>query len=183
VRGNVPRGIVLHTTRGNLTATLSEFQRPQNTSAHYVIDRDGQVYQLVPEQLGAFHASCAGNRNVCIKSCPLCEDASGAFEEPYLQSVGIELVNAGHISDPSTFTGLIYEDYMISFGYRYWEDFPDEQLQSLKLIVGDIRARWGIPLDLVVGHYRINDKTDPGPALNISWPRYGNPPRPPIFVN
>jgi peptidoglycan/xylan/chitin deacetylase (PgdA/CDA1 family) len=180
--GNMPRGIVLHSTRGTLTATLSEFQRPANTSVHYVIDRDGQVYQVVPETLGAYHASCGGKRSVCLPDCPLCEGPDGAFREPYLQSVGIELVNDGQISNPATYAGLIYEDYLMSFGYRYWEDFPEAQLRSLIVLVQDIRARWGIPLSLVVGHYRINSKTDPGPALNISWYRTGNPPRPPIFT-
>jgi peptidoglycan/xylan/chitin deacetylase (PgdA/CDA1 family) len=180
--GNVPRGIVLHITRGTLTASISEFQRPQSTSAHYIIDRDGQIYQLVPESLGAYHASCGGIRSVCIPTCPLCEDAQGAFREPYLQSIGIELVNDGQLPDPETYGGLIYEDYLMAFGYRYWEDFPEQQLQALRLLVNDIRARYGIPLDLVVGHYRINSKTDPGPALNISWTRSGNPPRPPIFT-
>jgi peptidoglycan/xylan/chitin deacetylase (PgdA/CDA1 family) len=180
-RGNVPRGVVLHATRGPLSGTLNEFQRPQNTSAHYVIDRNGQVYQLVPETLGAYHVSCGGSRSVCLPTCPLCEGPDGSFLEPYLQSIGIELVNDGQLVHPETYTGLIYEDYLMSFGYRYWEDFPEAQLQALVVLVNDIRARWGIPLDLVVGHYRINYKTDPGPALNISWYRSGNPPRAPIF--
>jgi peptidoglycan/xylan/chitin deacetylase (PgdA/CDA1 family) len=180
-RENTPRGIVLHITRGTLTATISEFQRPESTSAHYVIDRNGQIYQLAPEGVGAYHASCGGIRSVCIPTCPLCDDAAGAFCEPYLQTIGIELVNDGQLTDPETYGGLIYEDYLMAFGYRYWEDFPEAQLQALILLVNDIRARYGIPLDLVVGHYRINYKTDPGPALNISWYRSGNPPRPPIF--
>ncbi len=180
-KGNIPRGIVLHATRGTLQATLSEFQRPLNTSAHYIIDRNGQIYQMVPESLGAFHASCAGSRSVCVPSCPLCERLDGTFLEPYLQSVGIELVNDGQLIHPETYTGLIYEDYLMAFGYRFWEDFPEAQLKALVLLVNDIRARRGIPLDLVVGHYRINYKTDPGPALNISWYRVGNPARAPIF--
>jgi peptidoglycan/xylan/chitin deacetylase (PgdA/CDA1 family) len=182
MQGNVPRGIVLHSTRGTLAATLNEFQRPANTSVHYVIDRDGQVYQVVPETLGAYHASCGGKRSVCLPDCPLCEGPDGAFREPYLQSVGIELVNDGQLSNPASYGGLIYEDYLMSFGYRYWEDFPEAQLRSLIVLVTDIRARWGISLPLVVGQYRINSKTDPGPALNISWYRTGNPPRPPIFT-
>ncbi|HEY5118410.1 MAG TPA: N-acetylmuramoyl-L-alanine amidase, partial [Anaerolineales bacterium] len=117
-----------------------------------------------------------------IPSCPLCERPDGAFLQPYLQSVGIELVNDGQLVDTTAYKGLIYEDYLTSFGYRYWEDYPDAQIQALVLLVNDIRARWGIPLDLVVGHYRINYKTDPGPALNISWYRTGNPPSAPIFT-
>ncbi|MGB7539195.1 MAG: polysaccharide deacetylase family protein [Anaerolineales bacterium] len=181
MRGNIPRGIVLHATRGTLQATLNEFQRPLNTSVHYVIDRNGQIYQMVPESLGAFHASCGGNRSVCLPSCPLCERPDGTFLEPYLQSIGIELVNDGQLGHPETYAGPVYEDYLMAFGYRYWEDFPPAQLQALILLVKDIRARYGIPLDLVVGHYRINNKTDPGPALNISWYRVGNPARAPIF--
>jgi N-acetyl-anhydromuramyl-L-alanine amidase AmpD len=180
--GNVPRGIVLHATRGTLVATIGEFQQPNATSAHYIIDRDGQIYQMVPEGLAAFHASCGGSRSVCVPSCPLCEGLDGKFLEPYLQSIGIELVNDGQLGDTTAYKGLIYEDYLMSFGYRYWEDYPDAQLQALVLLVNDIRARWGISLDLVVGHYRINYKTDPGPALNISWYRTGNPPRAPIFT-
>jgi peptidoglycan/xylan/chitin deacetylase (PgdA/CDA1 family)/N-acetyl-anhydromuramyl-L-alanine amidase AmpD len=182
IAGNVPRGIVLHATRGTLVATIGEFQQPNATSAHYIIDRDGQIYQMVPEGLGAFHASCGDSRSGCIPSCPLCERPDGTFLQPYLQSVGIELVNDGQLNDPTSYKGLVYEDYLMSFGYRYWEDYPDAQLQTLVLLVNDIRARWGIPLDLVVGHYRINYKTDPGPALNISWYRSGNPPRAPIFT-
>jgi len=159
--GNVPRGIVLHATRGTLTAAISEFQRPRNTSVHYIIDRDGQIYQMVPERLGAYHVGCAGSRTVCIPSCPLCEGPDGAFREPYLQSIGIELVNDGQLADPSAYQRLIYEDYLMAFGYRYWEDYPQVQLQALVLLANDIRARWGIPLDLIVGHYRINNKTDP----------------------
>jgi len=180
-RGNYPRGIVLHGTRGTLQATLSQFQQPLSTSVHYIIDRNGQIYQMVPESLGAYHASCGGSRSVCLPTCPLCERLDGTFLEPYLQSIGIELVNDGQLPHPETYTGLIYEDYLMAFGYRYWEDFPQTQLQSLILLVNDIRARNVIPLDLVVGHYRINSKTDPGPALNISWYRVGNPARAPIF--
>ena len=180
--GNVPRGVVLHATRGTLVASIGEFQQPNATSAHYIIDRDGQIYQMVPEALGAFHVSCGGSRSVCVPSCPLCEGPDGKFLEPYLQSVGIELVNDGQLTDPTNYKGLVYEDYLMSFGYRYWEDYPVAQLQSLILLVNDIRARYGIPLSLVVGHYRINYKTDPGPALNISWYRTGNPPRAPIFT-
>jgi N-acetyl-anhydromuramyl-L-alanine amidase AmpD len=83
--------------------------------------------------------------------------------------------------DPKFFNGNIYEDYMVAFGYRFWEDYPPAQIESLKVLVQDIRARWNIPWDMVMGHYRINKKDDPGPALNLFWPRYGYPSRPPIF--
>ena len=178
---NQPLAIVLHGTRGPLTGAITSFQKLDNTSAHYIIDRDGTVIQVVPENLGAYHVSCSGARSICVASCPICDDADGKFIEPATQSIGIELVNRGTVNDPSMFDGPVYEDYEMSFGYRYWEDYSEAQIKSLVLLVNDIRERWGIPLDMVMGHYRINTNTDPGPALNLFWDRYGNPPRPAIF--
>ena len=177
---NHPRAIILHYTEGSLDATVSTFQQPHKSSAHYVIDRDGQVYQLVPERFAAFHVTCYGARSKCAPSCPVCSAADGRFLDPIYQTVGIELVNLGHV-DPRYYQGDIYEDFSDSFGYRYWQDYPPAQIRSLQVLVNDIRARWGIPVDRVIGHYRINNNTDPGPALNLFWFRYGTPSRPAIF--
>lgn len=177
---NEPRAIVLHYTEGSLEATISTFQQPYNSSAHYVIDRDGRVYQLIPERFAAFHVTCYGNRNLCIPSCPICSDQSGNFIEPRTQSIGIELVNQGHI-DPRYFKGEIYEDYSNAFGYRFWEDYTMAQIESLKILTEDITARWEIPNSMIIGHSRINNNVDPGPALNIFWQRYGFPSRIPVF--
>ncbi len=177
---NEPRAIVLHYTEGSLEATISTFQQPHNSSAHYVIDRDGKVYQLIPERFAAFHVTCYGNRDLCIPSCPICSDKSGNFVEPRTQSIGIELVNQGHI-DPRYFKGEIYEDYSNAFGYRFWEDYSMAQIESLKILAEDVATRWGIPNSMILGHSRINNNVDPGPALNLFWPRYGFPIRAPIF--
>ena len=177
---NEPRAIVLHYTEGSLEATISTFQQPHNSSAHYVIDRDGKVYQLIPERFAAFHVTCYGNRNLCIPSCPICSDQSGDFVEPRTQSIGIELVNQGHI-DPRYFKGEIYEDYSNAFGYRFWEDYSMSQIESLKILVTDIQTRWNIQSRMVMGHSRINTNVDPGPALNLFWKRYGNPSRQGLF--
>jgi N-acetyl-anhydromuramyl-L-alanine amidase AmpD/peptidoglycan/xylan/chitin deacetylase (PgdA/CDA1 family) len=177
---NQPRAIILHFTRGALTGAMTTFQKKDNTSAHYIIDRDGTVYQVLPENLGAYHVSCYGLRSNCVPSCPICDGPDGKLVEPATQSIGIELVNQGQVI-PTSFDGPVYEDFSMSFNYRYWEDYPEAQLKSLVLLVNDIRSRWDIPLDMVMGHYRINTNSDPGPALNLFWERYGNPPRPPIF--
>ena len=179
---NQPKAIVIHYTEGSLDATLATFQKPHNSSAHYVIDRDGNVYQVIPEQFAAYHVNCYGNRTLCMASCPVCADQYGSFVEPRSQTIGIELVNLGHV-DPRYYSGSagLFEDYNNSFGYRFWEDYPEAQLHSLQILVEDIRSRWNIPLEMVMGHSRINNNVDPGPALNLFWPRYGNPSRPGIF--
>jgi peptidoglycan/xylan/chitin deacetylase (PgdA/CDA1 family) len=179
--GNSPRAIVIHyTDGGTLEGAVSTFRSAYGTSAHYIIDRDGTVVQMVPESLVAFHVSCYAYRPNCIASCPICDDLSGRLVEPYTQSIGIELVNNGYV-DPATFSGPIYEDYQNAFGKRYWEDYPQAQIDALSVLVKDIRARYKIPWEMVLGHYRINTKGDPGPALNLFWPRVGFPPKEPIF--
>ncbi len=181
---NRPEVIVLHYTAGDLVSALAHFQKADSGSAHYLIDRDGSVYQLVPESLGSHHVSCYGVRSQCEASCPICDTPDGKLSEPYLRSIGIELVNQGRV-EPRFYPGLsLYEDYSKSFGYTYWEDYSEAQLNSLILVVQDIAKRWNIPLDAnhIIGHYRIQSKPDPGPALNLFWARNGNPPRAPIFT-
>ncbi len=180
---NHPEAIVLHYTVGELTASMSAFRQANGTSAHYLIDRNGKVVQMVPEALGALHSSCTGSRAVCVESCPICEDEKGKLTEPYMRSIGIELVNRGHIPAGLAVPGGIYEDFLRSFAYPYWEDYTPAQIDSLKILVRDIAERWNIPVDddHVIGHYRVNQKVDPGPALNLFWSRSGNPAKPPIF--
>ncbi len=182
--GDRPEAIVIHyTAGGDLNSTLNAFRADKGASAHYVIDRDGKVVQVMPEDLGALHVNCNSKRSNCIQSCPICDGKDGGLTEPYSRSIGIELVNQGHIPGP-TAPGTYYEDYLHSYGYTYWEEYPEAQVAALKVLVEDIAARWNIPIDNqhVLGHYRINQKVDPGPALNLFWTRSGNPPRPPIFA-
>ena len=133
--GNTPIAVVIHATRGGLTASISQFQQKNSSSIHYIIDRDGQVYQMVPEELIAFHVTC-------------CTAQFGEVREDYRQSIGIELVNKLYVN-PKAFDRPIFEDFMESFGYRYWEDYPAAQIASLVVLIEDIVSRWGISMDQV----------------------------------
>lgn len=75
--------LVLHYT-GMETgqAALDRLCDPQaKVSAHYVVEEDGRVFQLVPEEMRAWHAGVAswrGHQNINARS------------------IGIEIVNPGH---------------------------------------------------------------------------------------
>lgn len=175
---NRPQAVVVHATEGELIGTFAHFQnRDSRVSAHYVIDRDGTVYQLVPERLAAYHVACGAEG--CVSSCPvfLCGDG-----KPETRTVGIELVNRGKVP-PDWTKSAVYEDYAAAFGWRWWEDYPQAQVDALKRLVEDIARRWNFPVDAdhVVGHYRVQGKRDPGPALNLFWERNGYPPRGAVF--
>jgi soluble lytic murein transglycosylase-like protein len=79
--------VVIHTTQGSYSGTISWFQNPaSNVSAHYVIrSSDGQVTQMVREKDIAFHA---GNWTYNT------------------QSVGIE--HEGFVNNPSWYTDAMY---------------------------------------------------------------------------
>ncbi len=106
-------------------------------SAHYMIEEDGRVFQLVREDRRAWHAGVAewaGITNVNSAS------------------IGIELVNGGHnVPNPD---GSLPE-------------FPDAQINALIPLCKDIMARHTIPAKGVVGHSDIapERKDDPGEAF------------------
>ncbi len=78
--------VVLHATAGSLTATLGWFANPAaGVSAHYVVAKNGHVYQMVEEELRASHAGASRYQGR--------EDFNDF-------SVGIELVNQNDGIDP-----------------------------------------------------------------------------------
>ena len=107
-------------------------------SAHYVVEENGDVYALVPEEYRAWHAgvsSCEGNTDI--------NDLS----------IGIEIVNPGH-----PYPG--YESI-----YR---EFTDDQMKSVLSLSRDIISRCGIKPWHVIGHSDVawRRKIDPGELFN-----------------
>ena len=127
-----PDVLVLHYTGMPTGAdALERLRDPKapRVSSHYMVEEDGRIFRLVPEERGAWHAGASywkGERNI-----------NGI-------SIGIEIVNPGH-----------------EFGYR---PFPDAQVAAVISLITDIRSRWQIPDDRIVGHADVapGRKDDPG---------------------
>jgi N-acetylmuramoyl-L-alanine amidase len=86
-RGTHPiRMVVLHATVGSARSALAWLtNRAARVSAHYLIDKTGHVYQLVPDEYAAWHAGNAlWKGETAINEC----------------SIGIELENANNGRDP-----------------------------------------------------------------------------------
>lgn len=78
--------IVLHATAGTARSALAWLTNPAaRVSAHYLIDKTGQIYRLVPDEYAAWHAGRAAWRG---------ETAINEL------SLGIELENANNGRDP-----------------------------------------------------------------------------------
>lgn len=105
-------------------------------SAHYVVDEDGTLYALVPEERRAWHAGMGVWQGET--------DCNAA-------SIGIEIVNPGH-----------------EWGYR---DFPDIQIDAVIALIADIRTRWTIPDDRIIGHSDLAPDRKEDPGERFPWKR------------
>lgn len=123
---------------------------------NYVIDREGNIECLLPENRAAWHAG------------------SGEFlgDEKYTNkmnkySIGIELLAIGSKSDMSQYLTSYEYDALDSALYG----FTDEQYKSLKALVSELCDRYSIPMDKahVIGHEEYSEnKTDPGELFDWS---------------
>jgi len=133
-----PDTIVLHYT-GMQTgeAAIERLCDPAaRVSSHYVVEEDGRIFRLVPEERRAWHAGVSFWKGV--------RDINTA-------SVGIEIVNPGH-----------------EFGYR---PFPDAQIASVIALVADIRTRWTVENDRIVGHSDVAPERKDDPGELFPWKR------------
>jgi hypothetical protein len=68
--GNRIDMVVLHCTEASLTSTLDHFQTPGGknpVSAHYVVDRNGDIYQTVRDTDSAWHCMGANKTSIGIE--------------------------------------------------------------------------------------------------------------------
>ena len=154
--------IVLHYTAGGTAMGAinhfvpSTFGKP---SAHYVIERNGKIYQVVDDADTAFHAGIGNNliRDSVIKPNP--------------RSIGIEIVNWGSFAnlggvfytypDPenqnatSSRSSPYYGTDVTTVtppwtphgtltAYSYWQTFTDAQYSSLRALINSLSVKYGI---------------------------------------
>ena len=160
--------LVIHYTAGSSAESSAHYLcKPDlKASAHLVIGRLGEIYQLVPFDTIAWHAGeSAWNGRVGMNR----------------YSIGIELANAGELvkvgdSYRSYFGSVFAEDEVIRAAHknypdqedRYWEKYSDIQIQTLEEVSKLIVSYYSI--NTIVGHDDIapTRKTDPGPAFPMS---------------
>jgi len=139
----------------NVEKVFSIFSR-YKVSAHYLIDRDGLIYQLVDETRTAFHA---GKGHL-----PHDSSTHNALNG---QSIGIEMMAIGTASEMRKL-GVINYQLIPSAAIG----FTEAQYVSLKRLLADIATRhpaFQLNCNQVVGHdaYAPDRRGDPG--LLFDW--------------
>ena len=129
-------------------------------STHYIIDREGGIHRLIPEERAAWHAGKGTWQR------------DGRYTNRMNQyAIGIELLGMGTEEEMSLYVTPA-EYAALDHG---WIGFTDAQYASLRLLLDDILYRYpAIRRDRshILGHEEYNpSKNDPG-AL-FSWERIG----------
>ena len=123
-----PTMIVVHYTSNDyVDDSIQTLTSPvRKVSSHYLIDKEGQLYQLVPENQRAWHAG---------------QSYWGGNTDINSASIGIEIDNDGG------------------------ESYGDRQIATLVALIKDIRTRYKIKPNNIVGHSDVSPgrKVDPGP--------------------
>jgi N-acetyl-anhydromuramyl-L-alanine amidase AmpD len=139
--------IVHHTGGDDITPTLNTFL--SGNSAHYVIDKDGQIVKMVQDVMAANHAGRPGRSRW-----------AGVVNLNKL-SIGIEIVNRTNSAT------------------RVQDPFREEQYTALIALLKRIRTGFpGIPADGIVGHSDVATDTSGKlgrksgcPGMRFEWDR------------
>ena len=115
--GHKPEAIIIHKTEGSFSSAIGWFQNEDaRVSAHYVIDLDGDIAQMVDENDTAWHAG------VIVKpSWKLLKNGVN----PNLYTIGIEL--AGKAVDDTPADQALALAELISDIHRRWKIPIDDQ--------------------------------------------------------
>lgn len=156
-----PEFIVWHYTVGNAASVISAFtQGDLRSSAHNMIQRNGEVVQFVPYNTKAWHAGPSS-----WEEKPGCND----------YTIGIEMENIGPLTYGNgeyrdvygrVYTGGVIEEKVGK--YRFWAAYTPEQLESAELVALALLKH--IPtIRGMLEHSDISPgrKIDPGPAFPI----------------
>ena len=163
-----PDMIILHYTAGsNVMSSVKYLVRSDvKVSAHVVIGREGEVIQLVPFDIEAWHAGKSRYRG---------------RNDLNHYSIGIELDNLGQLRlEGGKFVAEcgkevpVREVYTEDLGEKptYWHDYTDVQMRVLNEVCGLLVDTY--PIGDIVGHSDVTPrKVDPGPALRVAdWIKY-----------
>lgn len=164
-RGAEISAIVIHYTSGEtLDGAVSWFKNPKaSASAHYIIDTNGSVVQMVADAHKAWHAGVSeldGVKNV------------NKF------SIGIELVNWGELRKKKNEFFAWPENYSRPYNEtklgkpkladgKWWAPYPDKQINACIELVAGLRDMYEVASERVVGHCHVapGRKFDPGPLF------------------
>jgi N-acetyl-anhydromuramyl-L-alanine amidase AmpD len=154
-RGGVkPRMVVLHYTADTGLRAVRFFkQKKANASAHYVVQRDGKIYQMVDLDRTAWHAGFNAKTSYLRERLGIIK--------PNRSSVGIEIVNAGELDGMgfqareyymTWFDEVIPDNEVMIYGKtssnpegQPWQTYSEPQIIAVSQLVTSLCKELDIP--------------------------------------
>ncbi|MDI3521610.1 MAG: N-acetylmuramoyl-L-alanine amidase [Anaerophaga sp.] len=161
----LPDTIVIHYTAGSsLDSSVNWLKNPASkASTHVIIGKKGEIVQLVPFNIKAWHAGISEWRG-----------RSGLNR----YSIGIEIDNAGLLEKRadgyySNFGKRVDNSQVVLAPHKYgdkeqaWEAFTEKQIEVVETLCLLLKENY--PIKEIVGHEDVSRgrKTDPGPAFPL----------------
>jgi N-acetylmuramoyl-L-alanine amidase len=151
---NAPKFIVIHCTAGDSAQNTVDLFKMKNVyaSAHLIIGKDGEMYQMIPFSHVAWHAGPS--------SYPDPDNPAKTLTDLNEYSIGIEIDNWGGQKRLKAGREMILKDGL------YWEVYTQAQIDTVTAICRVLVATYGYKA--IVGHADIapSRRSDPGPL----WP-------------
>jgi len=158
--------LIIHYTAGRNAESSAKYLQKQEVkaSAHLVIGRNGEIYQVVPFNKISWHAG---------------KSSYGGKSEFNNYSIGIELDNAGTLSKTGNdFQSWFGKKYMQSDVMeavhrnesepRFWHIYTEKQLEVNEEVARVLLDKYKAIIN-ILGHEEISQdrKQDPGPAFPL----------------
>ena len=170
----VVQGIIVHQTDSSTaSSSLNSYSNPKANGAHFLIDKDGTIYQTASVYKSTWHVGKLRSRCLAEMTCEPAElklaqkwDPNGTHRREKVKnvpnrfpsnddSIGIELVGKA-LPNPAKKPPKVYEAV------------TPEQNASLKWLVGKLREALNVPLTEIYRHPVVSHKTD-SEAEAASW--------------
>ena len=160
--------VVMHWTASPYASPAGERTRLEGwaqrrtSSTHFVIGRDGTLYQMTPLSVGAEHTS---DRKASWRG-----ENAGAVDR---RSIGIDLMNVGPLERDAAGRFInVYDGVHVGphaeYQGRWFESYTPEQMATLWRLVGELVQLYPTLADgdRWVGHEHVQPgKPDPGPLF------------------
>jgi len=164
-------GIVVHQT-GAPTAqsTLNSYLSPDSNGAHFLIDKDGTIYQTGSVLWKQWHVGK-------LRARCLAEHTCSAVEAKSLAKMSVSAINTAEMKKqvperyPSNNDALGIELVAGTTGSDAnpdYEQATDAQNKSLAWLIGELRQNFGVPLTQIFRHPQVSYK-DPHEAESAKW--------------
>ena len=169
-------GIIVHQTGGpTAQSTLDSYKSPSASGAHFLIDRDGTIYQTASLYKQTWHIGKLKARCMLEKRCSPVELKQLRSFNPTSEhkremtkkvparfpsnqdSIGIELVGAALPRDSS-----------VPDSKKVYQNVTDEQNASLKWLIAELALILKVPMNEIFRHPDVSRK-NPTEARSAQW--------------